>query len=231
MTYYVCLNYISIILKYVFQKDDLENMLLATTLTQKLFDLIFNETTVINIPRGWNKCIHASKPDFVIFFQLEAKISPTIINNEILPFFGKTVFFYINCNVNVQCKYLGKSIPIQLICSDNFNGKPEVTVESLECLISQFDKKYVCKGVDVKNQNVEFKTQVTYIDYLNKWRHNNCCIILQEQNIVCASCKLINRTFNNNKVRRKSKTIKRISLKVTPSKTHNLKLLRKRNHL
>jgi len=124
-----------------------------------------------------------------------------------------------------------KIIPIELICSDNLNGEPVVTVESLECLISQFDKKYVCKGVDVKNQNVEFKTQVTYIDSLNKWRHNNCCIILQEQNKVCTSCKLINKTFNNNKVRRKSKTIKTICLKVTSSKNHNLKLLRKRNHL
>lgn len=109
MTYYVCLNYLSIILKCVFQKDDLENMLLATPLTHKLFDLISDETTVINIPRGWNKCLYAGKPDFVIFFQLVAKISPTVINNEILPFFGKTVIFDSNCNV--QYKYLGKSIP------------------------------------------------------------------------------------------------------------------------
>lgn len=107
MTYYFYLNCLSIVLKYVFQMDDLENILLATPLTHKLFDLICNETRVINIPRGWNKCIHADKPDFVIFFQLVAKMSPTVINNEILPFFGKTVIFDSNCNV--QCKYLGKS--------------------------------------------------------------------------------------------------------------------------
>jgi len=42
---------------------------------------------------------------------------------------------------------------------------------------------------------------------------------------------LINQLFSNKKYRRKSKPLKRISLKVTPSKKENLKLLRKRNSL
>lgn len=213
----------------MFQLNDLENTLLASPLTHTFFNFLCNGSAVINIPQGWNKCISSCKPNFVMFFQLLSKVSPTVINNDIFPLFGKTIIVDSNCHV--QCSYLGKKNPIELICDDNLNSEDEVTVERLECLLSKFDKKSVCKGVDIKEKTIMFKTKVTYIDQLNKWKHDKCCIILQGQQIVCDHCKSIQKTFNNNKIRRKSKTIKRICLNVTPSKKHNLNLLRTRNNL
>ncbi|KAL5239019.1 hypothetical protein ACI65C_006429 [Semiaphis heraclei] len=147
----------------------------------------------------------------------------------ILPVFGKTVI--VDYRGQVQCNYLGKNVPIQLLLP-SYDCKLELNIELLTSIICQFHDKDICEGVNVQDKNLKFKSESVYIDATYKWRHKNCSIILPEGNKkICKSCNLVNQLFSNKKYRRKSKPLKRISLRVTPSKKENLKHLRKRNSL
>lgn len=107
-----------------------------------------------------------------------------------------------------------------------------MNIELLTSIICQFLNKDICEGVNVQDKNLKFKSESVYIDATYKWRLKNYYIILPEGNKkICKSCNLVNQLFSNKKYRRKSKPLKRISLRVTPSKKENLKLFRKRNSL
>lgn len=147
--------------------------------------------------------------------------------NKISPVFGKTVV--VDYQGYVYCNYMEKEIPIKLFYF-SYDSKSKLTVNQIEAIISHLHQKDICPGVKVKDKNLKFKISVTFIDPLNKWRHNNCNFILTQNENIYAKCKLINQTFNNNRNRKnkQKKPLKRIRFKVTPSKTNKSKLLRSR---
>lgn len=151
----------------------------------------------------------ANKPDIVVYFQLLSKTNNNILSAEITPVFGKTVS--VNFKGEVECSYLGKNCPIQLLLPDLENTS-ELTIEQLTSIIFSFHQKDVCEGVNVKEANVKFITDTVYIDTFNKWRHNNCSIVLSAENInVCNSCNSVAQLFRNKKCRRISRPRIKIS--------------------
>lgn len=77
-----------------------------------------------------------------------------------------------------------KKIPIESLHS-SYNNESELTLEQIEIIILEFHKKNICTGVNIKHELAKFKTAVTYIDPLNKWRLNNCFLLLPKNEIVC----------------------------------------------
>jgi len=212
---------------YIFQHpDDLEISSLASPLYDHVFELLYLNNTSVKLPLGWNRSTSINKPEIVVYFQLLSKESNGVVSSVILPVFGKTVI--VDYRGKVQCNYLGKNLSVQLLLP-SYDFKLDLTIEILTLIISQFHNKDICEGVDVKDTNLKFKSETVYTDATYKWRHKNCSIILSEHNKkICNSCNSVNQLFSNKKYRRKFKPLKRISLKVTPSKKENLGLLRKR---
>jgi len=74
---------------------------------------MYNNNKIVKIPLGWKKSSSINKLEIVVYFQLLSKESNSVVSSVMLPVFGKTVIVdYIG---KVQCNYLGKNIPIQLL--------------------------------------------------------------------------------------------------------------------
>lgn len=147
---------------------------LAHELPNDLFCKIFSMSQSQLMPPGWNKIVPINQPNHIIFCQVLSIKSKD--DNLLTPAFGKMVT--LTNQALVELSYLGRPLNI-----DSFEQNKLLTSQiQLINIIEMFDKKSMCRGVNI-NKNVH-KTSTIFEDISGNWRHIRCKMFVDGGNLL-----------------------------------------------